>query len=461
MSRSRAQVFIGLSLFLLAFSTASSAVAFGQPLQYPLLIFAAAILFIIAFINTDFALFILLFSMILSPEIRTGVIKGREVMIRADDILIMVVFLGWIAKMGVNKELGLLKPTPLNAPNLIYIFISVIATLYGSFKGYVRLKDGIFYLIKYFEYFLLYFMVINNLKSLRQIKLLVFSMIFILFVISLYAFNQHYSGIERASAPFQEAKGESNTLGGYLVLMIMVVAGLLLNTGSLKVKGVLSAVLFFALPALLFTLSRGSWLGFLFAYLALMALTPKGKLSLFVILLVMVLFSSVLLPDYFHKRLTSTFEGEGGKEYSLMGRNITLEGSAAARIITWQTSLRLCKKEPVLGFGAGSMGPVIDNQFARLLLEVGILGLLAFSWIIFAMFRKFLEIRFKLENDEFSRGLIIGFLAGLAGLLVHGFGAATFIIIRIMEPFWFLAAIIVTLPEFVPVKEPKPQASIA
>jgi hypothetical protein len=32
-------------------------------------------------------------------------------------------------------------------------------------------------------------------------------------------------------------------------------------------------------------------------------------------------------------------------------------------------------------------------------------------------------------------------------MLIHGIGANTFIIVRIMEPFWLLTALIVALPE--------------
>jgi hypothetical protein len=42
----------------------------------------------------------------------------------------------------------------------------------------------------------------------------------------------------------------------------------------------------------------------------------------------------------------------------------------------------------------------------------------------------------------------VGYLAGLVGLLVHSVGANTFIIVRIMEPFWFLTALIVMIPRF-------------
>ena len=54
----------------------------------------------------------------------------------------------------------------------------------------------------------------------------------------------------------------------------------------------------------------------------------------------------------------------------------------------------------------------------------------------------------KTVQDDWERGLTLGFLAGFIGLLVHSFAAGTFIIVRIMEPFWFLAAVVEMLLEF-------------
>ena len=49
-------------------------------------------------------------------------------------------------------------------------------------------------------------------------------------------------------------------------------------------------------------------------------------------------------------------------------------------------------------------------------------------------------------NTPYFKGLNIGFLAGYIGLLVHALGANTFIIVRIMEPFWFFVGIMAVLP---------------
>jgi len=48
--------------------------------------------------------------------------------------------------------------------------------------------------------------------------------------------------------------------------------------------------------------------------------------------------------------------------------------------------------------------------------------------------------------DSMDRGLAMGFIAGTVGLLAHAIGSNTFTIIRIMEPFWLFAGIVVMLP---------------
>jgi hypothetical protein len=58
-----------------------------------------------------------------------------------------------------------------------------------------------------------------------------------------------------------------------------------------------------------------------------------------------------------------------------------------------------------------------------------------------------LALRHLRETEEpYYRGLITGFIAGFVGLVVHAIGVNTFIIVRIMEPFWFFVGIITVLP---------------
>jgi len=61
-------------------------------------------------------------------------------------------------------------------------------------------------------------------------------------------------------------------------------------------------------------------------------------------------------------------------------------------------------------------------------------------------------------EEPYCRGLIMGFIAGFVGLVVHAIGANTFIIVRIMEPFWFFVGIITVLPML---KQEEPAPALA
>jgi O-antigen ligase len=86
----------------------------------------------------------------------------------------------------------------------------------------------------------------------------------------------------------------------------------------------------------------------------------------------------------------------------------------------------------------------MDAQYPKILAETGIVGLLAFAWLVYALFRVGAST-WQNAQDDLLRGLSVGLIAGLVGLLVHAIGANTFIIVRIMEPFWFLVGIVIAL----------------
>src|SRR5439155_20591306 len=94
--------------------------------------------------------------------------ESHRVVIRTEDIVLIVVALTWLAKTAVNKELGLARKTPLNRPILWYMAVTTIATLVGYGTGTVHGLGGFFYVLKYMEYFVVYYMVANNLSDRSQ-----------------------------------------------------------------------------------------------------------------------------------------------------------------------------------------------------------------------------------------------------------------------------------------------------
>ncbi|MEE9609697.1 MAG: hypothetical protein V3W19_00515, partial [Desulfatiglandales bacterium] len=93
---------------------------------------AGMVIFITCFASTEIALYILIFSMLLSPEFIVGTTEGasmgRGVTLRLDDFLLVIIGFSWLAKMSINKELGLFLKTPLNRPIAFYIVVCLVST---------------------------------------------------------------------------------------------------------------------------------------------------------------------------------------------------------------------------------------------------------------------------------------------------------------------------------------------
>ena len=434
-----------LYLLALPFILGMTAMDSWGPLFTLFLVTLSLLLFFIAITKTDFALVILIFSMLLSPEFVLGGIPGRSVVVRFDDILIFVVFFGWLAKMAMNKELGLLITTPLNKPILGYISICLLSSGLGILQGEINPKANFFYILKYVEYFILFFMVSNNIRSKKQIKFFMVAFLITCFLVCAYALLTTGGG-GRATAPFEGPNGEPNTLGGYLTLLFALTAGFFLYSPSLiwsYTSAGLGCLIFFTL---LQTLSRGSYMAFIVMFLSLTVLTRKKKTLLIGLLSLGILFTPFILPKITPRvtqRLEYTFSR--GRTYQPLGRKVKIEDSAAARVESWKRVIKDTMRRPLLGYGVTGVG-LVDAQYPRVLGETGIIGFLIFIWLIIVILKNNLRIFNNIE-DKWLQGLSLGFLAGFIGLLAQALVANTFIIVRIMEPFWFLAAIVIVLPQ--------------
>ncbi len=406
----------------------------------------ALITFAVAFINIEWGLYILIFSMLLSPEIMVsqteGAALGRGVTLRLEDFLLVVIGFSWFAKNAVHKELGLFLKTPLNKPILFYLLVCVISTGFGIMAGRVNPKTGFFFVLKYFEYIIVFFMMINHVQNLKQVNRFLFCLLITCFVVSIICMLQIPGG-GRVSAPFEGEVGEPNTLGGYLVFMGMIIAGLLAKTEKLRNKHLLIILLVALIPPFLFTQSRSSYLAFIPALLTLGLMLEKQVIMVGLILIALVV-SPLFLPKAVKDRILFTFTQREHPGQQVTVGNVRLDTSTTARLRSWQDALKDWMKQPVLGYGVTGYR-FLDAQFPRVLAETGVIGLAAFIYLLYSIFKLTLANLKKLKTP-YLQGLTIGFLAGYVGLLFHAIGANTFIIVRIMEPFWFFAGIIAVLP---------------
>ncbi|MBP1738534.1 MAG: conserved rane protein of unknown function [Deltaproteobacteria bacterium] len=404
------------------------------------------IIFVLSFVSTQIALYILIFSMLLSPEFivggTEGATLGRGITLRVDDLLVAVIGFSWLARMAINKELGLFLKTPLNRPIAYYILVCVASTLLGALFGRLDLNTGFLFVLKYFEYVVIYFMVANYFKDRAQLKTFVWAMLLTCLIVSVVSMTQIPEG-GRISAPFEGKVGEPNTYGGYLVFMMSIATGLALMQESFRNRiTAFILVILFSIP-LLYTQSRSSYLAAIPAVLSFLWLS-KRKQWIPPVLLLVALLLPFMAPKVTKDRVSYTFTQGVGRPDAVTVAGVQLDTSTSARILSWEDAIKDLAQHPVLGFGVTGYR-FVDAQYVRVAAETGFLGLLIFLLLLGTILRESYRV-FKVSHDPFDKGLAIGFLAGFTGLLFHAIGANTFIIVRIMEPFWFIAAMVMMIP---------------
>jgi len=234
-------------------------------------------------------------------------------------------------------------------------------------------------------------------------------------------------------------------IGGYLFgTFPSLIALVLLNLSFYsKERSKKLTYLLLSLPPLLhllFSFTRGYWLGFIgalvFSYGIYLlnsdySLSRKflkfAKGTVTFTLLVLILGSSLhgfLIGGNFAslvaRRLTSSFSTKLSPETA----------SNFERLIEYEACWERIKEKPILGYGIGYIHSFTDpflrqrihrwavHQFYLMVtLKMGLIGLLAFLWIFYVFFREGLRKSRNIQSGYY-RGLSFGFLANSVQLLI-------------------------------------------
>ena len=417
----------------------------------PVLVLGALMMLVIAFSSVELALYLLVLSTLLSPELTFGghseaelaagkvnTTESRGVTVRLDDILLSLVCLTWMFRMGLRQEVGIVRQTPINQPMMWYWMVALFSTLIAMFSGKVG-AYGLFFVIKYLEYFMLFFMIINHVQDEETIKRYIWVMLFTCMAASFAGIAQIPSG-QRVSAPFEGELGEPNTFGGYLVLMFSVTLGIFLYTAArTRRRYWLMFAMVVMLVPLAFTESRSSYLSFVVAIMAFLWISRRKRFLVTMTMIGVVLLPFVL-PQNVINRVMFTFH-QAKQQGQLKVGGLNVDTSTTERLRSWESVMtKYFPRHPFLGVGVTG-GPFLDAQYPRVLLETGMIGLVLFLWFLRRIWVLLREGYHTIE-DEVLKGAALGTLCGFAGLLVHAVGANTFIIIRIMEPLMILLALL-------------------
>jgi len=418
------------------------------PIDMTLIVVSAVVLILIVLWSAEATFYVLIFSMLLSPEFIVGGVAeaasttgSRGITLRFDDFVIAMIAIAWLVRLAVFKEAGVLRRTRMSAPILSYIGVCLLATGVGVLFGRVNALTGFLFVAKYFEYVVIYFLVVNYVHDRQQVKRLVAATLITAAIISVVVLAQIPGG-ERVTAPFEGDRGEPNTLGGYLVLMIALALAFLSEARDANSRLLWAGFAGMMTVPLVYTYSRTSWLGFV-AMLMAVTLLCRTKTLFIVIVLAGLILLIVSPPEAILERTTYTITGRPAATGAITIGGITIEPSAAARLQSWSIAAQAVPQQPLLGWGVTGFS-FIDSQYPRTLIESGLVGFAMLVWMLWSLFTMGRDL-LRVSTRSFDTAVATGFLAALAGTIMHGIGANTFIIVRIMEPFWLLAGLTAVL----------------
>lgn len=431
-----------LLLFFLGFLLKPTEVGFGFILTIGLLSF------FLTFINLKLGLFILVFMIPLSTQFNLGMVGKGPIDIATDDVIVLSIIVGWLGYLALTKE-PLFKRSPLNMPFFGYFLVSLLSLLaLGAKFPQNVVVICLLHIFKWFEYVLIYFIIISTIKTKEELKFYTFAFMTscILVAISQVAMviSGHITGKFTYGVYAVPFGFESNGIvAGYYLFFISIILAMVLKVvkGASRLFWICASLL--VSYALFTSFSRAVYLGIMVSSFILCVVLDRRFLTLIVILAILV---PVVIFPAVSKRIAITT--------TRVNEKTELDLSSKERLINWQIALREIKKQPILGMGfwgvrySGLFGfSTVHSQYLTVLLETGLLGLIFFFFIFYRIF-KLAIFTYRNSTDIFIKSLNMGFLAGLAGILVQSIFGEAFDSTRITGPLWFMTGIIVLSNQF-------------
>ncbi len=209
------------------------------------------------------------------------------------------------------------------------------------------------------------------------------------------------------------------------------------------------------IAALVFSYTRAAWLGFLGAFVFIVLFSfgeiwRQKRIALMIIvslIVFLVLFGFVIA------------KGSAGEERDLISRIKSIvrtsEGSVASRLVLWDTTLRMIKTRPLLGFGPDTYALAFQryqpadwykiikeeaqpdkahNEMLQIAVTAGLLGLIVYTWLLLTFIFKGLSTIIKTSYPY--RAILVGLIGGIIGYLIQI--QLSFSIISVAPLFWLL-----------------------
>lgn len=268
--------------------------------------------------------------------------------------------------------------------------------------------------------------------------------------VSLYGIYQQFFGNNLGHAWLDDEMFESitvrvystlenpNVLGEYLLLVLPLCAGMMWGCKKWLSKLYFGGVFCVSALCMIFTQSRGCWLGLLFAAAVFIVLVDKRFIILGIIGLMALPF---VLPESIITRFTSIGD--------------LSDSSSSYRLYIWLGTINMLKDFWLYGIGLGStaynqvypfysfsniIAPHAHNLYLQIMCETGIAGLLVFLIFIIITLKK-IYLGFSRDKKGIYGILCASVIAGLLGFLLQGMFDYVWYNYRVFLMFWMFIGI--------------------
>jgi len=244
---------------------------------------------------------ILLAFIPLYPKLPLINVRNTWVYVRAEDFLIVIVLISWIALL-LRKKINL--RTPLTLPILVFWLVGAIATFNGVLIIFPSISNvfpnvAFLSLVRHIEYLSLFFVAFQGMKDRNFLRFVIATVVVTLLGVVFYGFGQKYLGFPAFLTSNEEfAKGipiqlsqlsripstfaGHYDLAAYLVLIIPIIASLVFGIKNYLIKIFLVVTVILSFILLLMTVSRVSLFAVL-ASLLVIVFFQKRKIVFFLV----------------------------------------------------------------------------------------------------------------------------------------------------------------------------------
>lgn len=270
--------------------------------------------------------------------------------------------------------------------------------------------------------------------------------------------------------------GRYNHLGVFLCFFVLLAVGFIYEKFPKRVNWLIWLILAVSLPAMLFTYSRASWLGFAGGLMVIGILLKKDKRVLILASLAAVLFLGYYVINNIQiSRLadlpSQTFEERFFEAFS--PKRFINEYRDKGRIFfVVNTPRYITSNYPLFGVGPGQFGGgaaaalhqtakydefglpfgiwgsegVIDNNWLSILAESGIIGFGLYIAIFYFLFSTVLKV-YRSSEDRFLKSLSLGYLGSIFAFAFQGNLGTYFEMRTLAFYFWLFGGLIIALAE--------------